>query len=259
MRILSAFFGFLLLNFCNAQAPNFFKERIVSNVKTVYRDKYVAFERNGNIKLKKNTRENEVVSYNNHQDKVSFDGWYPNNDDGERLVNTITNYKYDTQGKITLKNTTDLYHFSQGPWDTEWVKISYKNNSRLDSIFLNEEISSIQTRIFDTLGRLMRFIEVNAKEEITERHHFAYDNQGNLAIDSNYSMNDSFCCIRKFIYDRRGNENFAIIYSPAGELIYYYLFNYDYDEIGNWKVKRTYFNGELSEVIYREFEYWQKE
>lgn len=257
MRIVKIFFICMLFlnNLCMAQIPNFYKESVVSSVKTIFRDQYSAFERNGKVIIKRSTRENEVINYDSLNNVVSFEGWYPKREKYNRLVNIFNLYKRDSLGRIVMKKSVEYYKFPTLQHDTQVTQVCYHKNYRLDSIFNKGELTNVHKRFIDEFGRIKLFENFSSDLNIIERHKYIYDAFGNLSLDSMHTVNDSLCCIRKFVYDKWGNENFVITYSPNGEFLDFDCFEYEYDDRGNWIFRQIYHRGKLVTVVKREFEY----
>ncbi len=238
-----------------SQVPNFYKERVVSDVKSISKEKYSAIEKKGKLKIKRSTKEYMEFQYDTSHLLVNFLGWYPNASKYYRIEEYHNRYLFDSLGRVIKKISIDYYKPPLMNADTQMVKSTYKFHCRTDSIFGQGLLTSVRKVFEDDLGRNKLFIELNVNEEIIEKHIYNYDDRGNLSLDTTYTSGDSMCCIRRFVYDRRGNEIFTIVYHPNGDYFDYENYEYDYDNRGNWVKRRIYFSGKLDSVVTREFEY----
>ena len=239
----------------DAQIPNLLKEQVVSNVKSIYRHKYSAKEKNGKLKITRSTRESVNLEIDSSHLLVHFLGWYPKAKKYERVEEFHNIFQFDSLGRIVSKVKVDHYKPPYLNEDTQRVKSSYGFNFKLDSLFDNGRFINVHWTFKDESGKTQKFVNFNSEGKVIEKHEYGYDASGNMILDTTYTENDSMCCIRRFVYDRRGNEVFIVVYYPNGDFFDYENFEYEYDERGNWVKRKIYYRGKLQYLVTREFEY----
>jgi len=207
------------------------------------------YDKNGNLAEHTNSdgKKLEVYSYNNSgyrihsvnyniKGKILSEATYTYDMDGNVIENKNLTYKKDT---IILTNTfknddkgvpQEMNVYSKNKFLYKWL---FKYNDK---------------------GIKIEESKYYPKDSLAEKWVYKYDDKGNKTEMAMY--NDSL--VEKFVYTYNDSHDVTedILYGRLGRLYHDYVYNYTYDEKGNWNKKVFYEGSTLKGVTIRVIEYY---
>ncbi|NLN49101.1 MAG: hypothetical protein GX154_08510, partial [Clostridiales bacterium] len=125
--------------------------------------------------------------------------------------------------------------------------------------YLIGELISFDQFIYNKAGRLIRFESHNKKGEKTEEKQIKYNQEGQI-VESVilYLKDNALIPWGKVVtyYDEDEERSEVIWYLKNGEVDSHYLYEYEFDDIGNLIQMKTFQNGFLVHRLEREIEYY---
>lgn len=183
----------------------------------------------------------------------------PNNGKGNEIDMTspfsVSNFKYDDRGlKIEGKVFSDneLYSVAKYKYDNEGGQIEeayYKDENLIWKTKHQNE--------YDSYGNLKENILLRSDDKISLMWKYEYDDLGRRVksqlLNGNSDIRNTY--IKE--YDTQGNVIKEVKSEGSSEnIIYSYIFNYEYDVNLNWTKKTRFSNGKASKIIERQIVYY---
>lgn len=172
-------------------------------------------------------------------------------EEGKRLRSTY--YRYDREGNLLLYSdcfdpdnpTARLYRYPFG----EQSPLVRRENRAPDGRIIGIEIFS-----FDNARRQAERLSCDADGSMEQKSVHLFNADGRLVEQTIYDANHQVFNRTTYAYDTRGNELERTDYKGDNTVINVVLFDYEFDEFGNWvkqrmTVKRLTEDGLKSETL----------
>lgn len=245
------------------------KEGLFGNVKTVREKKYKILEEVS--KITKTIIDDRLATFNKNGYNTELLTW--GNKCNYRLQRV-----FDNEGKCIIQiweSTDDMYTKDTLIYKNNMLfekriqlkdntligkEMHYydhqKNNTKIISYSEKREVLETIKNYFDDSGYKIKIEVFNDKDALIESKIYRYDGEGNEIHFSSYDSNNNLIKQETSVYD---DKNFIIklnTFTSKNTLKEECVFEYEYDEVGNWIKRIDFINNKKKHIIEREITYY---
>lgn len=238
-----------------------------------------------------------IYEYSDSNEPIKEIYTYPSRPKSNRIVNYIYNFKgkliqftdstlnYIQQREITYPSMTSKQSvlMINNEFADKWITKSdlVKRYAMTTGYDKNDSVFAQIKRWYNKNEQIIKQIDINSKGEPVLTRFFRYDNEGNKIYESDemhnssriverhwlYEIKDNSIEFKSYIngnldqftksyYDEHGNEIKTEFYET--EIITSITSSeFEYDENGNWTVKKNFWDGEIKSITKRQVEYYK--
>ena len=200
----------------------------------------------------------EIYSFDEKGNLIEMNNEYSNITINGKPSRNKEIYKYNDKGVLTSKN---LYAHSGAIIETCTFKHD-KHGNRIEALTIEQPSGNPYNKysnIFDENGNLIAYYFVHLKYGNKSKWIFKYDEKGHKIESKDYNDDGRFEGKRTFEYNDKEDVVAENFYNTKNQFDFVIKYKYEYDSIGNWIKKMTFFSSSKpdspSEILERQIEY----
>lgn len=167
----------------------------------------------------------------------------------------VTTFAHNEVGmpvsSVTKNESGETLSTGTFEWDEEARRMKYTMKSGISSdVYMTTE------QLFDEKANIIHEKHINAAGEMMEETKYKYDENGRVLVEERLEGDGHLEFKQTNKYDDKGNLVEAYrVDAHSGD--WTNTFEYEFDDQGNWKIRRTLLNGEKVEESERTYKYRQ--